>query len=235
MMSMLLAAAALAGPPVTEAPAGQSALRLPGAAEFPAGGWAIEAGADSWVWPQVGGFRVARGTVAYAVSDRVSLSVSGGGLNEYFYGYLDTHGVFSGTVRFQVPVNDTLRVATWVRPTLHTGSDPSYPLQSSTAIGVSIEGGGEFTRLDVSLPLACVDSFAPTGRQRAGRVTAHAVCRSSMTDMPELGVSALFGGGHRVRVGGIYPTVSYGYFGKHVYGEAGVGMLGLNARLGVRY
>jgi len=234
LFSALFLSTAFGAAPLTEAPGGRSG-NLPGAADYPAGEWTVETSAQSFILPSIGGFGAARGQVAYAFTDAFSLSVDGGAIHESHFGrYGEANGVFNATARLQTSIDDTLRVATWLRPRVFSNVQDEYPVQSSTALGVSVEGGGEHTRLDISLPVACLETFVEVdGETRSPDV--HMGCFSSWTEMPEIGVSALFGSGHRVRVSGIYPTVSYGHFGERVFGEVGVGLLGVNGRLGVRF
>jgi hypothetical protein len=240
LLTTLLIGSALAAPPAFEAPAGMPGQRLPGAADFPAGEWTAEGAGQVLILGRIG-FLQGGGRLSYAVTDRFSLSLAGGGLNESSgVGAQGQHGMFSATARYQIAANDTVRLSTWLRPQVYTNLEGHDPLRSSTALGVSIEGGDEHTRLDISLPLVCLDTFEESAVKngepdyRRPGLSLHPGCLSSLTEMPEIGVSALLGDGHRIRVAGIYPTISYGYFGETVFAEFGVGLLSANPRLGFR-
>ena len=64
MLAILIVGTALAGAPLFEAPAGQSGIRLPGAANYPAGEWTIEGSGQTWQVPTVVRFGAAQGRVS---------------------------------------------------------------------------------------------------------------------------------------------------------------------------
>jgi len=239
-MITLLIAVAVAAPayeaPAFEMPGGNSGTRLPGATPIEAGHGAIGAFGSAYGYYRVG-FATTDLRAAYGITDRLSFELGGGRIAEpsssspyYDFGTL---GETTGTIRLQLG-GDGVRVTPWVRSHVALVRSESSlhkdPALTQSELGLAFEAGGERTRIDASVAAVCLTTFLGT-ESRAPAITP---CLG-LSQLPEFGLSFLLGANSRVRVGGLYPTVSYGYFSEVAFAEVGLGVLGATGRVGLTY
>ncbi len=236
-MLILLFSTAIAAVPNFDPSGGASGFRLPGAIPMDAGHGAVEGNASAIVLYRIG-YASAEVRAAMGLTDWLSVELGGGALadccSDEFHGL-----VGSATVRGQGSVGDAIRISPWSRTRLYDASEGPFGPAIRSAFGLALEGGSEWIRVDGSVGLVCIDGEREPEPRRGHVMYREPILKpgacGGMSELPEVGVSMLLGEGHRIRASGIYPTLSYGYFGKVLFGEIGASFIGLRGRTGFSF
>ena len=211
MWLILLTSSASAAP-------GQASWVYPGAQELDAGeGWVAGAG---FALPDVGvgtgilGMVAATDTLAFQVGvlgawDSYDGRASGMALTGRWVGLEERHvrlGIMGGVARLENEY-DTLALA---------------------MTGVVVEAGGDHFRFDASIP------FTMTEQINDGDVSVVVAFQAAET-LPAFGFSHRFDEHHRLRLGGLVPTLTYQYTSERFFLDAGLVVIAPLVRAGFRF